>query len=45
MQQLIVYVLRGLSALKEVGLDEHVRSEYGIPMYARLIHNRVSMCS
>jgi len=33
---------RGLSALKEVGLDEHVRTDYGIPMYARLIHNRVS---
>jgi hypothetical protein len=33
---------RGLSALKEVGLDEHVKTDYGIPMYARLIHNRVS---
>lgn len=32
--------VRGLSALKEVGLDEHVKTEYGIPMYARMIHNR-----
>jgi len=32
--------VRGLGALNKVGLDEHVRQEYGIPMYARMIHNR-----
>ena len=32
--------VRGLGALNKVGLDEHVKQEYGIPMYARMIHDR-----
>merc|ERR1711988_1382071 len=31
--------VRGLGALKKIDLDEHVKKEYGIPMYARMIHN------
>jgi kynurenine 3-monooxygenase len=31
--------VRGLGALKKIDLDEHVRNEYGIPMYARMIHS------
>ena len=30
--------VRGLSAMNKVGLGEHVAAEYGIPMYARMIH-------
>ena len=30
--------VRGLAALSEVGLGEHVKAEYGIPMKARMIH-------
>jgi len=32
--------VRGLGALEGVGLGEHVKQEYGIPMHARMIHNR-----
>jgi hypothetical protein len=38
---LFCFFVRALSALKEVGLDDHVKTEYGIPMYARMIHNKV----
>jgi kynurenine 3-monooxygenase len=31
--------VRGLGALRKVGLDEHVKQEYGIPMNARMIHS------
>ena len=31
--------VRALSALSQVGLADHVKTEYGIPMYARMIHN------
>merc|ERR1711874_332104 len=31
--------VRGLGALRKAGLEEHVRG-YGIPMYARMIHNQ-----
>ena len=31
--------VRGLGALNKVDLDEHVKKEYGIPMYARMIHS------
>jgi kynurenine 3-monooxygenase len=31
--------VRALSALSKVGLAEHVKTEYGIPMHARMIHN------
>ena len=30
--------IRGISALDKVGLGQHVANEYGIPMYARMIH-------
>jgi len=30
--------VRGLGALNKVNLDDHIREEYGIPMYARMIH-------
>lgn len=30
--------VRGLSGLAGVGLDEHVKQEYGIPMHSRMIH-------
>ena len=29
-----------MAALRKAGLDEHVRDGYGIPMYARMIHDR-----
>jgi len=32
--------VRALAALEKLGLDQHIKSEYGIPMYARMIHNR-----
>jgi len=32
--------VRGLGALNKVGLDEHVKTEYGIPMHARMIHTQ-----
>merc|ERR1711973_610442 len=32
--------VRGLGALRKAGLDEHIRDGYGIPMYARMIHDR-----
>jgi len=32
--------VRSLSALAKIGLDEHMKTEYGIPMYARMIHNK-----
>jgi len=32
--------IRALSALKDIGLDEHIKEEYGIPMHARMIHNK-----
>jgi len=32
--------VRALAALKQLDLDNHVKEEYGIPMYARMIHNR-----
>lgn len=32
--------VRALSALNKVGLDQHMKQEYGIPMYARMIHNK-----
>eukprot|EP00088_Acartia_fossae_P015834 TRINITY_DN18778_c0_g1_i1.p1 TRINITY_DN18778_c0_g1~~TRINITY_DN18778_c0_g1_i1.p1 ORF type:complete len:473 (+),score=142.57 TRINITY_DN18778_c0_g1_i1:30-1448(+) len=32
--------IRALSALKMLHLDEHIKEEYGIPMYARMIHNK-----
>merc|ERR1711936_1395898 len=32
--------VRGLGALSKIGLDDHVKDEYGIPMYARMIHNK-----
>merc|ERR1712128_335508 len=32
--------VRGLGALGGVGLGEHVKKEYGIPMHSRMIHNR-----
>merc|ERR1712240_606056 len=31
--------VRGLAALRKVGLDEHMKTEYGIPMHARMIHS------
>ena len=31
--------VRGLAALRKVGLDEHMKTEYGIPMNARMIHS------
>ena len=31
--------VRGLGALNKIELDNHVQEEYGIPMYARMIHN------
>ena len=31
--------VRGLAAMNKVGLGEHVRQEYGIPMHARMIHS------
>jgi len=31
--------VRGLAGLAGVGLDEHIKTEYGIPMHARMIHN------
>jgi kynurenine 3-monooxygenase len=31
--------VRGLAALSKVGLGEHVRDQYGIPMRARMIHS------
>merc|ERR1712121_246215 len=30
--------VRGLGAMNKVNLDDHIREEYGIPMYARMIH-------
>jgi kynurenine 3-monooxygenase len=30
--------IRGLSALNTIGLGDHVAKDYGIPMYARMIH-------
>merc|ERR1711962_1455218 len=32
--------VRGLGALHKVGLDEHVKREYRIPMHSRMIHTR-----
>ena len=32
--------VRGTTALDGVGLADHVKDEYGIPMYARMIHNK-----
>lgn len=32
--------VRGLGALNKIGLDDHVKKEYGIPMYARMIHGK-----
>merc|ERR1719244_300556 len=32
--------VRGLAAFNELQLDEHVKQNYGIPMYARMIHNK-----
>ena len=32
--------VRALSALAPLDLDEHMKTEYGIPMNARMIHNR-----
>jgi len=32
--------VRGLGALDHVGLAEHVKTEYGIPMHSRMIHNK-----
>merc|ERR1712142_255360 len=32
--------VRGLGALDGVGLGDHVKDEYGIPMHSRMIHNR-----
>ena len=29
-----------MGALRKAGLDEHIRDGYGIPMYARMIHDR-----
>ena len=29
-----------MGALRKAGLDEHIREGYGIPMYARMIHDR-----
>jgi len=34
--------VRGLNALDGIGLGQHVKKEYGIPMHARMIHNRDS---
>ena len=31
--------VRGLGALRKIGLDDHIREEYGIPMHARMIHS------
>jgi len=31
--------VRGMAGLAGVGLDQHVKEEYGIPMNARMIHN------
>jgi len=32
--------VRGLAAFNELQLDEHVKTNYGIPMYARMIHDK-----
>merc|ERR1711970_1274812 len=32
--------VRGLGAMDGVGLGEHVKTEYGIPMHSRMIHNK-----
>lgn len=32
--------VRGIEAMNGAGLGDHVKDEYGIPMYARMIHNR-----
>jgi len=32
--------VRGISALHKIGLGDHVRDEYGIPMKARMIHSQ-----
>merc|ERR1711992_41402 len=35
----LAMAVRGLGALNKIELDNHVQEEYGIPMYARMIHN------
>ena len=30
--------VRGLTALDQLGLGDHMRNDYGIPMHARMIH-------
>jgi kynurenine 3-monooxygenase len=37
--------VRGLGALRKIGLDEHVMKEYGIPMYGRMIHTHQGLTS
>jgi len=32
--------VRALTALKGIDLDEHIKTEYGIPMHSRMIHNK-----
>lgn len=31
--------VRGITSLNGIGLGRHIAEEYGIPMYARMIHN------